>query len=613
MQTGASAPLWFGFVAGAVSVASCVLWWLDSLHPSRWTASFELWPMSFRSTNVGSKRLIPTASPLLRIFQGRPRKAAARQYSIALGDVLKLCQLSFEASIFVQLRCSFRQVRRSAIGNQVSPSLASLTVAVLEEQWARKAQKFLQNNGSRIFIARYIDNRLIIYDTTIAQDADFQEFCQLDFYIPPVQLENEPHETFRVCLQDHRIRFVHPSEEYRFRPFTPAGTPAHRLAPVQSRMSNAASYSWPFKQAEDDTETLVQIYANRESGFCPIHFTQHTREVFAPTTASLWKELFCSFLDVIGCSFLRFFTHVYDFTPRKQKNTRILFAMSSPLTRGKVCVCVQSVFQDLKNSRIVIRLDRSSCPYLLESVPTASPSGTLTRMGLAGPKLHSLSFSLLLNFLFLKHSTGWCTHVDVTSEDQECRKTRQSEKDSPTNSPVSFGSKQNSAVLPEHFGTSSVWCWVCECERVMSVMWCWVCDVSCVMLSVWCWACDVSCVMLSVWCWVCDVSCVILSVWYRGVWCQLCDVWCVIFSVWCWVCDVSCVILSVWYRGVWCQLCDVECVMLSVRCQLCDIECGSVGGAAGGEGGGAAGCNDKNKNPTIECGELKNYTFTSPT
>ena len=63
-----------------------------------------------------------------------------------------------------------------------------------------------------------------------------------------------------------------------------------------------------------------------------------------------------------------------------------------------VCVCVQSVFQDFKNSRIVIRLDRSSCPYLLESVPTASPSGTLTRMGLAGPKLHSLSFSLLLNF-----------------------------------------------------------------------------------------------------------------------------------------------------------------------------------------------------------------------
>ena len=33
-----------------------------------------------------------------------------------------------------------------------------------------------------------------------------------------------------------------------------------------------------------------------------------------------------------------------------------------------------------------------------------------------------------------------------------------------------------------------------------------------------------------------------------------------------------------------------------------------VGGAAGGEGEGAAGCNDKNKNPTIECGEQANKT-----
>ena len=35
-----------------------------------------------------------------------------------------------------------------------------------------------------------------------------------------------------------------------------------------------------------------------------------------------------------------------------------------------------------------------------------------------------------------------------------------------------------------------------------------------------------------------------------------------------------------------------------------------VGGAAGGEGEGAAGCNDKNKNPTIECGE-KRFQYDS--
>ena len=37
-----------------------------------------------------------------------------------------------------------------------------------------------------------------------------------------------------------------------------------------------------------------------------------------------------------------------------------------------------------------------------------------------------------------------------------------------------------------------------------------------------------------------------------------------------------------------------------------------VGGAAGGEGG-AAGCNDKNKNPTIECGEITdNFQILQP-
>ena len=38
---------------------------------------------------------------------------------------------------------------------------------------------------------------------------------------------------------------------------------------------------------------------------------------------------------------------------------------------------------------------------------------------------------------------------------------------------------------------------------------------------------------------------------------------------------------------------------------MCDVECviSVVGEAAGEEEEGAAGCNDKNKNPTIECGE----------
>ena len=45
-----------------------------------------------------------------------------------------------------------------------------------------------------------------------------------------------------------------------------------------------------------------------------------------------------------------------------------------------------------------------------------------------------------------------------------------------------------------------------------------------------------------------------------------------------------------------CRVCDVECVM-------CDVGCGRSGGRTAGGRRTAAGCNDKNKNPTIECGE----------
>ena len=51
-------------------------------------------------------------------------------------------------------------------------------------------------------------------------------------------------------------------------------------------------------------------------------------------------------------------------------------------------------------------------------------------------------------------------------------------------------------------------------------------------------------------------------------------------------------------------MCNVECVM-------CDVGCGRRGGRT--EDGGrrtAAGCNDKNKNPTIKCGKKQSNIFS---
>ena len=72
----------------------------------------------------------------LRIWKGRQRKSAKRIYTIFLRDVVGICKLSCEVSMFTVMGGTFRQTRGAAIGNQISPTLANATVAVREQQYA---------------------------------------------------------------------------------------------------------------------------------------------------------------------------------------------------------------------------------------------------------------------------------------------------------------------------------------------------------------------------------------------------------------------------------------------------------------------------------------------
>ena len=56
----------------------------------------------------------------LRIFRGTRRALQGRAFHIRLGDILPLCMLSLQTSLFTQMQQVFQQVRGSAIGNQIS-------------------------------------------------------------------------------------------------------------------------------------------------------------------------------------------------------------------------------------------------------------------------------------------------------------------------------------------------------------------------------------------------------------------------------------------------------------------------------------------------------------
>ena len=141
------------------------------------------------------------ADATLRMFLGRPRRAAKVHRQKRFGDICNYCALSLHASIFTHMHQTFQQVRGSAIGNQISPVLARITVSHVEQQWITQphAQSLPQRHSNRIYITRYVDNRLVLLEHQQQHHTAMQQFLADTFYQPPVLLEPEPDFAFLGC------------------------------------------------------------------------------------------------------------------------------------------------------------------------------------------------------------------------------------------------------------------------------------------------------------------------------------------------------------------------------------------------------------------------------
>ena len=203
----------------------------------------------------------------LRMFRGRPRKAANSHHQIRFGDIYDICQLSLQASIFTHMNHTFQQVRGSAIGNQISPVLANITVSHVEHQWRTQPQiqLLLQQFSDRIYITRYVDNRHVLIDKSQQHHAGIRHFLTDTFYEPPVLLEQEPDLSFLGCTIDpdrQTLSYIQPTNTWQFQPFASAASKQHKLSAAFSRICLAARHSYPRKQAKDDVESLIRRYVS---------------------------------------------------------------------------------------------------------------------------------------------------------------------------------------------------------------------------------------------------------------------------------------------------------------------------------------------------------------
>ena len=176
----------------------------------------------------------------LRVLRARARATGQHQVSIDLVDALPLCHLSLLAGLFVHLGRVLKQVRGTAIGNQVSPVLANIAVSILEQSRAIAAKMILDERRNIFFCMRYVDNRLVLVSTRLLSHPLLREFLHLAFYKRPVELEDVESAEFPGFLLNFTRReliTILPAENWQFEKLPSPGTLSQGLAGLRARIS----------------------------------------------------------------------------------------------------------------------------------------------------------------------------------------------------------------------------------------------------------------------------------------------------------------------------------------------------------------------------------------
>ena len=169
--------------------------------------------------------------------------------------LVSIVQLSFRTGVFVANHKCFQQIRGTCIGNQKSPVLSSLPVILRERMWKQSLEVQLAERGlrlSHVFMCRYVDNRLVLCDSSVPQVRAMPEFLHPAFYGASIELEEVTDHSFLgfpVCVRNRTVEYQKPTSPWQIRHYNSAGSMKIRTA------------GWLLFQTSSYTEVFV---ASRE-------------------------------------------------------------------------------------------------------------------------------------------------------------------------------------------------------------------------------------------------------------------------------------------------------------------------------------------------------------
>ena len=143
----------------------------------------------------------------------------------------------------------------AGIGSQLSPALCNVAITLIEHSWQQLHNNLLQHTA-----------RFIVHNEHFLSHPAIQTLIHNNFFGDPVELEtvDDFHLLgFNIDLQQRTITYIQPTQPWKIRDHTSAGSQRLALSGLASRLHSIYTYTFPSHHATAAAEALVHLYAQK--------------------------------------------------------------------------------------------------------------------------------------------------------------------------------------------------------------------------------------------------------------------------------------------------------------------------------------------------------------
>ena len=173
---------------------------------------------------------------------------------------------ALDTCIFRACNNTYKQIRGAGIGSQLSPALCNVAITLIEHSWHQLHNNLLQHTALHFAYYRYVDNLFIVHNEQFLSHPAIQTLIHNNFFGDPVELETVEDFHFlgfNIDLQQRTITYIQPTQPWKIRDHTSAGSQRLALSGLASRLHSIYTYTFPPNNATAAAEALVNLYAQK--------------------------------------------------------------------------------------------------------------------------------------------------------------------------------------------------------------------------------------------------------------------------------------------------------------------------------------------------------------